>query len=376
MRLMRAGFVSRPAISRRAFLALTPSVALAQDAQPGTKGRSFPPDWRKYADPSTEFEVLRFTSPEYETFLPPAPARCVTRRGGDVLVACSRAGSLQAQLIDIDKGDSRVLTDAAALDASSLTLSPDDRYAYYFDGDRLQSVALAGLRTQTLCSVRDGWTRSGPVAVAADNLSVYFAESSGKQSEIRRANRTRSTADTILAADSGIRCPTPNPRRAMLVWLSDDARAWVATLDGQGMRALQTPPGQVLQALWSPDGQSVIYLLQPDDPRELVQIREQALDGRADRLVAKTSQFAAFQRNHDGSVFVGASRNKAAPCVLVLLRTTRREFTLCEHAASIPAATSPTFSPNSRWIFFQSDRHGKPALYGIKVEKLIETTED
>ena len=40
-----------------------------------------------------------------------------------------------------------------------------------------------------------------------------------------------------------------------------------------------------------------------------------------------------------------------------------------------PAMVSPVFAPNSQSVFFVSDRHGKPAIYGVHVEKFVEETE-
>lgn len=82
-----------------------------------------------------------------------------------------------------------------------------------------------------------------------------------------------------------------------------------------------------------------------------------------------------FDANPDTSVFVGASRNKASPHILVLLRTTQRELTICEHRASDPGAAAPLFTSDSQQIFFQSDKHGKPALYRVQVERFVEKTE-
>jgi oligogalacturonide lyase len=127
--------------------------------------------------------------------------------------------------------------------------------------------------------------------------------------------------------------------------------------------------------MWSPDGRSVYYLLLPNEPRVLNNLRELVPDTNTDRMIAPTSQFAAFASNGDGSVFVGASGSKASPHVLLLLRVTRREFTLCEHRASDPSATAPLFSPGSQSILFQSDKHGRPAIYSMRVEKLVEKTE-
>jgi oligogalacturonide lyase len=72
---------------------------------------------------------------------------------------------------------------------------------------------------------------------------------------------------------------------------------------------------------------------------------------------------------------VGASRNAASPTILILLRGTRRELTLCEHKASHPETVAPVFAPDSQRIYFQSDRDGKPAIYCVHVEKLVEKTE-
>ena len=33
------------------------------------------------------------------------------------------------------------------------------------------------------------------------------------------------------------------------------------------------------------------------------------------------------------------------------------------------------FSPDSQRIYFQSDRDGKPAIYGMHVDKLVEKTD-
>ena len=37
---------------------------------------------------------------------------------------------------------------------------------------------------------------------------------------------------------------------------------------------------------------------------------------------------------------------------------------------------APIFSPDSQRIFFVSDRHGKPAVYTVKVDKLVEKTDE
>jgi oligogalacturonide lyase len=60
----------------------------------------------------------------------------------------------------------------------------------------------------------------------------------------------------------------------------------------------------------------------------------------------------------------------------LLLRTTQRELTMCEHRASNPGVVAPVFSADSQQIFFQSDKQGKPAIYRVHVERFVEKTEE
>jgi oligogalacturonide lyase len=49
---------------------------------------------------------------------------------------------------------------------------------------------------------------------------------------------------------------------------------------------------------------------------------------------------------------------------------------LCEHRSSDATAVRPVFSPDSQRVFYQSDRDGKPAIYAVNVQKLVEPTDE
>ena len=70
-------------------------------------------------------------------------------------------------------------------------------------------------------------------------------------------------------------------------------------------------------------------------------------------------------------MFVGASGSKASPYVLLLSRAAKREFTLAEHRAGDAVTVAPVFTTNNQTILFMSDRHGKPAIYLMPVDKLV-----
>ena len=198
--------------------------------------------------------------------------------------------------------------------------------------------------------------------IAAADLAPLAAESSR-----RRLN----DGETLVEMGD----PIARFRRAQILYRQGDDALWLVDSDGKQNRRLKLAAGRVGAANWAADGKTVLYLNIPEDRTQLNAIREYTPDTDSDKLVAKTSQFAHFGFNRDTSVFVGASRNAASPTVLILLRVTRRELTLCEHHASHPETVAPVFAPDSQRIYFQSDRHGNPAIYCMHVEKLVEKTE-
>ena len=361
-----------PACSRRLFL-LSGAAARAFSAE---HAPSFPAEWKRYPDPVTEFEVLRLTDPTHTTFLPWYYAAAVSRHGGFMLVWSDRTGSTQGFRIDMRNGEWRQVTHVDALDGRSLTLLPDERGFCYFDGAVLRLANLGTLRTREVYRVPDGWERCEGASVTSDGRYALIGEKAGTKSRLQLIDLRGLGARTVTQEDWILAHPLANPRRAQILYRSGDESLWLVNFDGRQGRRLKLADGSVGPAAWAPDGRTVLYLNFPADKAQLNAIREYTPDQNTDRMVAKTSQFTHFGFNRNSSVFVGASRNQASPTVLLLLRLTRREFTLCEHKASDTAMVAPIFSPDSQRIFFVSDRHGKPAVYTVKVDKLVEKTDE
>jgi oligogalacturonide lyase len=322
-----------------------------------------------YPDPATELPVIRLTDPAFASGLTAPHLRQFSRRGEFLLHWSDRAGSTQAFLLDLRSGESRQLTDAAALDPSSLSFSADDKSVWFFDGPALTETSLAGSHTRVLYRVPDGATRRG-FTVGSDG-SILFCQETGGASRILRLVKQLARA---IAEERGIDLVLARPHHAQLLYRAENG-LWLAGLDGSGRQQIKTEPGTSEGIVWTPSGRSLIYLHIPDDSRELIALRENIPEDNTDREIARTSQFAAVAANGDASVFAGASRGKASAYVLLLLRVTRRELTLCEHRASDPRMVSPLFAPDSQSVFFVSDRHGKPAVYRVRVDKFVESTD-
>jgi oligogalacturonide lyase len=361
----------RRAFSRRHFLAAIPGICAA--ATTG-KGSLVPSVVFRYPDPTTEFPVFRLTDPERRSVLPPHYARSVSRKGNSLIYGSDATGSMQVCRLDLKSGQTRLLTEAENLDPACLTLVGDERSFCYVDGGRLYTSGLTSLRPRQVYQAPEGFKITA-MNTADDGLFAALVEQKGVHYRLQSIRMMDGSATMLAEADEEINDPVPRPHRASALYRRAGG-LWLANLDGKQNYRLRLADGQIPSATWSPDGRTVLYLNVPADTHKLRNIREFTPDTNEDKAVSDTTQYACFERNADASVFVGASGSKASPHVLLLVRAVRREFTLCEHRASHPAAVSPIFSPNSQSIFFGSDQHGKPAIYRMAVEKLVESTDE
>ena len=336
---------------------------------------SLPSESVRYTDPATEFSVVRLTNPDYSSALPPYSSDAAGRSGASLIYSSDRTGAWQVYRMDLKTGQSQQLTEAAALDTSSVCQLFDERSICYFDGPSLRQTNLATLRAREVYRVPEGWSRGRGLCFSGDGINAVFVEAQERVWRLRILGLAKGDAATAAEAPEPIANPIPRPRRAGILYRRGEDALWLVNYDGRDNRRLKTTAGGLGQSDWSPDGRSVLYLRFPLEADKLNEIREHVPDSNSDQLISTTSQFVSFCHNSDASVFAGASSSKAAPYILILLRMTHRELALCEHRSSDPASVAPMFSADSQRVHFQSDRHGKPAIYAIRVDRLVEKTE-
>lgn len=353
--------------SRRRFLAAATPVLLLADQ------RTAPSERIRYLDATTEFEVSRLTAPSHRSLLPPPQCRIFSRRGGvSLLFSSDHDGSLQACLLDLKTWTFRTLTAAKDLDPVSLCFTPDDRFLCFRDGQALFAVAPGGQRFREVFRWPENSAPGEAIHTIPEGPSALVVES---EVQLKAVNLISGAARLIVENADGIRDPMPRPRRAAIAYRTRKGGLALTYLDGTRNVLLKTPAGTVGPARWAPDGRTLLYLHTPEGSGNTSNLREIDPDTGEDKLLAATSQYAQFSPNGDASVFVGASASKAQPHILLLLRSVRRELTLCEHKTSVAVDAAPVFSPDSQRIFFQSDRQGKAAIYFMAVERLVEKTE-
>jgi oligogalacturonide lyase len=359
--------------SRRSFLA---SALAAGFADQGPKEPPVPSEVSRYQDPITDLDVYRLTDPLHTCLLPAYYSHAITRNSSGLLYSSDRSGTPQIYFMDLKTGDSRQLTEAAAdLDTTSPTFTPDSRSVAYFAGRTLFLINLSSHRERELYRIPEGWERSPGFSIGPDGNQATFAEKRGDTSRLRMVPLGQGAARTVLEGAFPILHPIHRPMRAQIFYRQGESSLWLVDSDGRRNHALKIAPGRCLSPNWSAGGRTILYLNFPENSTQLHAIRELTPDSGTDKLVASTSQFASVAFNRDTSVFAGASANRGSPTVLILLRVTRRELTLCEHKASHPEDVTLMFSPDSQRIYFQSDREGKPAIYDLHTERLVERTE-
>jgi len=351
----------------------------ASVAQEPGKGRTLPSVAAKYLDPATEFIVVRLTDPQHSCVLPAAGNHVLTSRS--MLYASNQTGRWEAFQMDLKNYQSRQLTEAGALDISSLAYLPTQKSAHsdktfcHFDGTQMLETDTGRLRTREVYRVPEGFEKTPGASYSSDGQYAAFVEKGNGKFRLRVLQIQRGSASTVLETAEEIRDVRIRPKHpAVFYRLGTTANS--IQFDGKQAKSLRLPKEGTGQAEWSADGNALLYLTEPAETHKIVSLRTFQPDTGEDALIANTTQFLNFSSNTDASVFAGASGSKASPYVLLLTRTGKRELTLAEHRANDSSLVAPLFSPNSQFVVFGSDRHGNPAIYWIGVDRFVSDTED
>jgi oligogalacturonide lyase len=343
------------------------SLVLANVSGAGKRRSPLPQtgEFVRFADPLTENFVVRLTHPGWQSILPSPRNRFISAKERFLIYSSNRDGRrLAPWAIDLRTGRARVLGEAKDLVASSLCLDTHERTFYLLDGTTVKEVALPNLRVRTLAEGIEDFTvdLTGAQLLAVKNGQLTRV---GDGAVI---SKELGGATDLSVRPSGEGCFFQRGESA------DYRELWYISLKNPEKPKLLAK-GKIWNFVWNPNGASVLFLREAEVNGVFIpEIHEILPDAGAERTVERTNQFAAFAPNGNGSVFVGASRSKAQPAIDLMLRSPQRELTLCEHRSKEPASVAPVFSPDSRRVYFQSDREGRWALYAVNVERLVEPT--
>ncbi len=306
----------------------------------------------RYADAITETPVVRLTNLSSASFLPARENRAVSVKGRFLVFSSDRGGMLSPFRLDLRTGQVTQLFSSRSLDPRSLSLDAAFRTLLFLDGGSLKQLPLGNKRVQVL----------------AENVSRFSVGASREELLVVRDGKLCGVDGKVLADGAAWCQMRPSGGSCLFSRRVADAaeELWYLPLRTSGKPVLLAA-APISEPCWAPDGHSALFLRDQS-------ICEVVPEGGSEQRLGGTSHFASFSANADTSVFAGAARSKAQPTINLLLRTPPREFTLCEHKASRPELCEPVFSADSRRVYFNSDFQGKPAIYSVNVEGLIEET--
>jgi oligogalacturonide lyase len=353
--------------SRRVLLLAGARACLGSDA---AKFPTYPSDAKRYNDGLTEFPVVRLTSPEYTSRLTAYYNRGIAGKS-TLYFCCDRERRMGIFRADLRTGEMMRIAQGDQILPSSLDLMPGDRTLLYADGRSLRLLSLNNLKSREL------YAAQGDIVAASaseDGTHVAAVTAEGGRNRLMLIPPAKGEPREIVAAEDSLEQPVHRRMRAAILYRRGGEALYLANYEGQQNYRLRVSADTVATPQWSPDGRSILYLSIPATNDRKNEIREFTPDTNEDKAVAPTTRYIEFQANADATVFVGASGSKASPQVLLLLRSAKRELTVCEHRASDPRMVSPVFTPNSQRILFVSDQHGKPAIYTMNTERLVEET--
>ena len=398
-------------ISRRWFLAAAGTPAVRARAARGTR-LDTPRD--EFRDGLTEREVFRLTDLAVVHHLPGHNHRFVARDNSFLLLAAEHGGALHFHRLDLKRNRLVQLTDGDTVHPYAACLRSNDRGFFCLQGRELVQADLGGGNRRTHYRCPEGWTLTGEMDISRAERyaalvemheedwraapAAQFAAEPRCRVRIVEMQRQSSRSRNWIAAEERrwITAPRFRPWRSQVLyaregpWQQVRRRFQLVGLDGSGRTSVRPTRGRerLGRAYWVDDGSRLRYVRFADGAGWKASIRSIVPETREETTEASCSAFAWFRENADGSAIAGASRRPSGPNLYVLFPRMHREITLCEHLSSLrpypvagtdrvdplAAAPDPAFSQDSSWLYFVTDREGMPAIYGMPVDDLVEST--
>ncbi len=312
--------------------------------------------------------MVRLTSPAYRNVLPVSTNRFLSLKSRVLFCSSDRvAGKMMPFEIDLRTGAIRQIAETNGLDPGSLNLDASGRALYFLNEGALCELTVSGKREIRRPEVMAKDIRAFSMGAVRSEFFVLVGD--------KLQHRQGSEAKVLAEEADGPCLARPGGKGCLFTraGATEEREFWYAPAASGSPEMLVK--GRVSNPCWSADGEALLFLR--DVPKNAVfvsELHEVKPEEGKERCLAKTSQFATYAPNENDSVFVGASASRAQPNVILLLGAAQRELTLCEHRSSNPGDVRPEFSPDSRRVYFQSDREGKMAIYSVNVETLVEPT--
>ena len=202
---------------------------------------------------------------------------------------------------------------------------------------------------------------AGPFAMSSAGVLVYLpGVSSGSRMTLLSANRTGQTRPLLeqRLIDSAFRI-APDGRRVAVTINDGPVDVWLVELEGRGISRFTFGPGSKTFPVWSPDGSRLYYATNAGGQGRAVS--KPINEGEED--VVSPIAFFPIAITPDGTTLAGqAITNNNLSTDVVVLDLARKTFGK-PLVATNANETAPAFSPDGKFVAYQSDESGRPEVF-------------
>jgi serine/threonine protein kinase/Tol biopolymer transport system component len=210
------------------------------------------------------------------------------------------------------------------------------------------------------------WTGSPPVSTSTDGTLVYYDEGSRDTRFVWYDLKSEKPMGTVVAPEGTYQqvAISPDGRYAATVRVESAGRAdiWLLDLQRGGTSRLTNGPGQNNNPSWSPDGKQIAFV---SDRNNQTQIYVKPIDGGEERQVS--SDDLAFKSGgpwvRDGSALLFTALDPKTGQDIWILPIQGNDHKPKPYIRSQFNDTSPTVSPDGRYVSYMSDETGQVEMY-------------
>lgn len=358
--------------------------------------------------------------------------RHVTRDGMFMLYSLERNGMRRICAMNLENGRSVQLTHGRDVADFTGVLSANDRYMYYLQANTVFRLDLLTLLRDRVYAASGSWSiRTFTVSRSGRYLAVTetegsrvptFLESSDwtafslsplapPTSRIVYVDVATGEANTVLEQKSWIGQAQIRPFHEQTILFCHegpydaiDARLWLVEADGTRLRSPREQHRDTIitQEFWWPDGSRVGYYYAQTGPGGNPSLRNVDPDTGEEEIVASCSPYVHCMCGCQGRLIVGDSSGSIEPVhrlerddgldiaamadaeepgdyIYLVDTLMQREMKLCHHGSTWSlrygntqdAHPHPYLSDDGRWVFFTSDRDGKPAVFRVDAGRFL-----
>jgi serine/threonine protein kinase/Tol biopolymer transport system component len=240
----------------------------------------------------------------------------------------------------------------------------EELLAQTFDADR---AALSGQPAAIASGVRVLESQRGLIASASRTGAVAWASARAASGRFTWFDRDGRRHDVVPVEEGDVRQPSISPDGGRLLYTrvaNGTADIFLYDFAARTSRRITPSPDYDEQPLWSPDASEMAYTGSDAGASTLVRVR---LDGSVPptELARESHQFAAvaWSPNRQHLLVTRSVPGSGEDIMLVAADDRKTATPLLTGSANEPWAT---FSPDGRWIAFNSDRSGRYEIYVVR----------